>query len=505
MKFAAAPWLPDQPDFGNPGMTLARNVIPGADHYLPFPAATTRGIEGMLGQAEGLTVGLAPTGTPVQFSASGGVIYRIPGLTTPPIDVSRDAEYELPYNMLSNDRWRWVQYGNLQLAAQISEPLQGFDLSNLSGTFEDVLNAPKARYVARIRDFTMLGYVDEAPDGPVPYRLRWHGFNTATGLPDITEWTISLETRSDFQDVSDLGEMTGLTGGEFGIALFRRGIARIDFGGQFLFEPRVVDDNLGCEVPGSVAQYGAATYFWNEEGIFRTRGGPAEPVGHERVNRHLRRILDSGHLEGTWAFPDYGRGLIVWLVPIAGGVSLLVYRPSVDRFTEVEASLDSLGPTMSFGLDLDDPDEFPDLETDPRNLDNPALWLGGLLRLGGQVEDASEGDGYETGTDIASFDGQALAGELEWGELEPGDGQRFQVNRAQVYHTGGTAQVSIVSREAMAGAGASPVVNGPYSPQSDGIYRFKANGRYHKLRVQIDGGWQDVRGADARGAPLGMR
>lgn len=506
MKLQTGPWLPDQPDFANPGLIRAENVIPAGGHYRSFPSASTLGILGMTGPAEGITVGLRPTADAVLFAGSGGVLWRIPGLVTPPVNVSRDAEYDTPYTMLPGDRWRFVQYGNLLLATNLREPIQSNDLVNAANAFGDLPNAPKARYIARIRDFVVLGYIDEPPDGEAPYRLRWHGFNTATGLPDITEWTVSLETRSDFQDVSDLGVMTGLTGGQFGIALFRRGLARIDFGGQFLFEPRVVDNNIGCMVPGSVVQYGAETYFWSDEGIFKTAGGPAVPVGTERVNRYLRNNLDLGRIDEVWAQPDYSRGIIVWILPLTGGSRLLVYRPAVDQFSTLEVDIDSLGPMISFGLDLDDETEFPDLDTDPRNLDDPSLWESGLLRLGGQLEDVEfdlDYGAYETGTDLVSFDGSPLEGLLEWSEMEPGDGSRFCVNWGVVYHEGGAAQIVIRSREQVAGAQSSLVTYGPYNPQSDGIFRFKANGRYHRARVLMTGDWQSIRGLDARGARLG--
>ena len=38
MKLPFAPWLPDLPALGNPGMTDAKNVIPAARGYQPFRA-----------------------------------------------------------------------------------------------------------------------------------------------------------------------------------------------------------------------------------------------------------------------------------------------------------------------------------------------------------------------------------------------------------------------------------------------------------------------------------
>ena len=498
MKLIAGPWSPDQPAFGNPGLVRAENVIPAANHYLPFPQATSLGISGLSGQAEGMTVATPPTATsPVLFAAFGGRIWRIPGSSSAPVDVSQDIDYG--YSMAVGDRWRWLQYGSLQLAASINAEVQQFDLTNLAGTFADLSGAPKAQFIAGIRDFVMLGDVDEAPDGRVRQRLRWHGFNASSGLPDPTEWTISLETRSDFNDVPDLGEMTGLTGGQFGIALFKHGIARIDFGGDLLFSIPVVDSNIGCEVPGSVVQYGAETYFWSDEGIFKTAGGPAVPVGTERVNRWLQDNFDLSQSDQVWAQPDYSKGIIVWLFPGAGDMRRgLIYRPAVDQFSNIPTlEVQSLGPTVSFGLDLDDEYEWPDLDTDPRNLDDPRLWVGGFLRLGAQTV-----DNYDDAGDLASFDGQPMNALLQWSELEPQEGGRSAATHALAFHDGGTATITIRSRERVAD---SLVTKGPFKVQGDGWFRMRACGRFHQPRLELTGTWATARGLDLRFASLGWR
>jgi hypothetical protein len=505
-KLVCGPFLPDQPAFANPGLVRAENVIPAFDHYLPFPSAVTLGLEGLSGQAEGMTVAFPTAGNPVLFTAFGGFLWRIPSLTLAPVNVSQNTI--AGYSMNLGDRWRFVQYGNLQLATNYNDPVQVFDVSNVSGSFGDLTYGPRAKYITRIRDFVMLGYVNEDPDGEVPYRLRWHGINPATGLPDIEEWTISLETRSDFQDVSDLGEMMGLTGGRFGIALFRKGIARVDFGGQFLFEPHVIDDNIGCMVPGSVVRYGDETYFWGDEGIFKTNGGPAARVGTERVNRYLTRELDISRFDDVWAYPDYGRGIIIWTLPVVASSSsrLLIYRPALDRFSIAEVDVDSLGPMTSFGLDLDDDDAFPDLDTDERDLDDPTLWVTGALSIGAQIENSDAVYDYdEDSGDVVTFTGAPLPATLEWGEFEPGDGLRFVLNRGLAYHEGGEAQITIRSREKQSGDAANLTTFGPFSPQADGWFRFRVPSRFHRVRMTLSGNWSTVKGLDIRGVPLGQR
>jgi hypothetical protein len=49
--------------------------------------------------------------------------------------------------------------------------------------------------------------------GNKPYRVQWSDLN------DHTNWAISADTQADYQDIQDLGDVTGLVGGEYATIL----------------------------------------------------------------------------------------------------------------------------------------------------------------------------------------------------------------------------------------------------------------------------------------------
>ena len=71
--------------------------------------------------------------------------------------------------------------------------------------------------------------IDEG-SGRKPFRVRWSGLN------DETSWTTGTD-QSDFQDVfgGDIGQITGLVGGESATIFMENGIAVAYYVGSLLF------------------------------------------------------------------------------------------------------------------------------------------------------------------------------------------------------------------------------------------------------------------------------
>ena len=61
-------------------------------------------------------------------------------------------------------------------------------------------DAPKAKYLAQVRDFTVVGNTIDPIDGAQAYRIWWHGFTN--GLPNPRNW---LDGQSDFATINDIG------------------------------------------------------------------------------------------------------------------------------------------------------------------------------------------------------------------------------------------------------------------------------------------------------------
>ncbi|BCV05594.1 MAG: hypothetical protein CM15mV111_210 [uncultured marine virus] len=104
-------------------------------------------------------------------------------------------------------------------------------------------DAPKAKYIAVVRDFVMTGFTNTTAAGTKPYRTQW------SALGDATSWAVSATTQADFQDIDDLGDITGLVGGEYATILLEKGIVRASYiGSPLIFQFDKVELNRGCKV-----------------------------------------------------------------------------------------------------------------------------------------------------------------------------------------------------------------------------------------------------------------
>jgi hypothetical protein len=493
-KIPLAAWRPDQPTLGGDGLPMVLNCLQGPGYYRPIGSPQAISATGFEGIPNGIWVAERPNGELLQFVASDGVIYRVPGRTTTPVNVSPDYDYD--------DEAPWtgvVQYGPELIVANYQDAIQVIDLADVDDSFHDLSNeAPKARYLAVVKDLIVAANTFDLTDGAVGTRVRWHGINDpATGLPNIRLWDVSVETRADFQDIPDIGNIQGITGGEFGSIICAKGISRLSFGGSYVFNANTVVRNVGCTAPGSIAQYVASTFFLGDDGvIYRFDGSGVAAVNKNKNDVFLKGDIDLAWLDRMTSVADPGRGIIFWSYAGSGNISgqpnrLLAYSIAEDEFTVSEIVADRLGPVLSFARDLDDENDFPDLDSGDLNLDDPRLWVGGFVQIGMLA------DG-----ELRGLSGPPLTGAWEIGDLELSEGRRAVLNRALIHHDGGTVTLRIGTREKVGG----PVVwSGAHAPQSDGFFKTRATGRYHRIRIEAAGDWRKSQSAEIWGAGLGMR
>ncbi len=63
-------------------------------------------------------------------------------------------------------------------------------------------------------------------------------------------------SQSDYQDIQDGGDITGISGGEFGIVFLEKAIVRMSYiGSPLFFQFDTISRNIGCIEGGSIAQY----------------------------------------------------------------------------------------------------------------------------------------------------------------------------------------------------------------------------------------------------------
>ena len=145
---------------------------------------------------------------------------------------------------------------------------------------------------------------------------------------------------------------------------------------------------------------------------------------------------------------------------------------------------------VNFSTSLDDIVEWPNLDTDPRVLDDPRMWAEAIVPGAVQLQQ------------VASFTGPTLPATFTHSEMELVEARRAVLKRAVPLYEGGFAQLRVGLREMQGG-----VQNwGPrYAPLADGVFRLRDIARYHQVSLELSGDWRRAQGLDLQGAILGAR
>ena len=206
--------------------------------------------------------------------------------------------------------------------------MQGFTVGTDSA-FAAISGAPAAREIAVVRDFVVTGNVTY---GSATYRsrVRWSAIN------DATSWTIGTD-QADFQDIPDAGQITGLVGGEFGVVLMERAIARMQYvGSPLIFTFEKVETNHGCSYPNSVASLGASQVFYlADDGFFMFNGQKSIPIGAEKVDQFFFDDLDFDNSDRISCTIDPENQVVMWGYPSVNGTGdpdrIMVYNYAVQN------------------------------------------------------------------------------------------------------------------------------------------------------------------------------
>jgi hypothetical protein len=330
-------WLPDQPSILD-AVSEANNVIPLAIGYGPFKSP----VDYSANASENLT-NVYATKVDNDVSVFAGGLTKLFKLDTSGLtldDVSKSGGYT------GVNRWQFVQFGNYALAANGSEKIQYYDV-NVSTIFADLAAAaPVAKYITVVRDFVVGANIGA---GTNPSRVQWSDIN------DPTDWTSSAASQSDFQDIPDGGDITGITGGEFGIVFLEKAIVRMSYiGSPLFFQFDTISKNIGCVEGGSVAQYGGITYFLSDDGFYSCDGQNIIGIGAEKVDRYFYTNANIGDIDTISTAVDPERNLVIWnYTNISGGRSLLIYNYETKKWCEADTDVNYLSTLATSGTSLE--------------------------------------------------------------------------------------------------------------------------------------------------------
>lgn len=466
-------WTPDQPSIVE-NLSMAKNVIPAAIGYMPFPLA----VDYSDAASENLTSVFAGrfSSTTNVFAGGATKLFKLDGADFSLDDVSKSGGYS------SIGKWNFIQFGNTVIAANNVSKLQSYTLG-LSTTFDDLdANAPVAEYVTVVRDFVVAANLDA---GVNANKVQW------SDIADETNWTSGAASQSDFQIIPDGGNIHGITGGEFGIILLDRAIVRMSYiGSPFFFQFDTIARGIGCIEGNSVTKYGNTTYFLGEEGFYACDGQTVTPIGNEKIDRWFWDNVNPSKIDTISVTTDSFRKIVVWnFLDNFGKRNLLIYNWQVQKWSHGITDVDYVATSASAGATLEGMDAFGNMDTITTSFDSP-LFSGGKTMFAGTRDDK-----------IVTFTGANSAAQIDTGLI--GSQYPTVVTLARPLVDDGSANVAIASQVLL-----NQVVDfGTYvSADSENRVSLRSAGKYHKLSIIPTGdNWSSVIGVDIDISEQGRR
>jgi len=476
-------WLPDQPDMNNQ-LVQALNVVPIANGYKSLNAFSA-----FSGSASDTILGIysakADDGTANLFAGDSTRLYEFNPATSALDDISGGT-----YSLGTNERWRFVQFGNQVITSGgIGEYLQEYTLGSSTQFATLSTDAPKADYIAVVRDFVFTGNIDEG-SGRKPYRVKWSGFN------DPTSWT-SGTNQSDFQDCVDSGAITGIVGGEYATILLERGIFRATYSGlPLVFQFDKVESQRGCKISGTVCNVGSLVFFYSDSGFFAFDGQGTTAIGENKVDDFFKEDCDFSYKNLITSSTDPINQIAMWSYVSNENTTgtpdrLLIFNYNLGRWSLANLEANLLVPFFTAGYTLEQLDNVStSIETLPASLDSN-VWRGGDYFFGGALGDK-----------IYTMTGSPLEATIETGEIPLAAGKHNFLSRVYPYYEKGTASIQVGTRDNMSD---DPTFTSLVSPNTDNYANFRAQGRYHRVRMKMTGEWKSVQGIDIEAREIGRR
>ena len=466
-------WLPDQPGVAGV-MTEAKNVYPVANGYSPLP------MEADLSTAapENLNNIFAAKKNAVSslFASGRTKLFKFDSSDTSLDDVSKSGGYSTAVY----DRTYFTQFGDVVIAANGADKLQGWTLGS-STAFADLdAAAPTARYVTVVRDFVVA-----ASTLTYPNRVYWSDLN------DETDWTPAPSSQSDTQDIADGGDVMGITGGEFGLVLTERSVVRMSYvGSPFFFQFDTIARGIGCITPNSVAQYASVTFFLSDDGFYSCDGQTVKGIGAEKVDKFFFSDVNLSKLNEMSAAVDPLKKLVIWNYTDGfAQKKQLIYNLTLGKWSYASTTASFINNVYTPSTALESLDLYGTMDSLGVSLDS-RQWAGGALLLAGV-----------TGTKAISFTGARKTASLVTGDFGL-PGARSVVTLARPIIDSGSGSVAIASRVNL-----DDVINysTPVAADDENRIGLRSAGRYHRVQTVPSGLWTFALATDVDIAPQGTR
>jgi hypothetical protein len=472
-RIAFTEWTPDLAGVAQ-NLAVAKNVVPTALGYNPFPTA----VDYSAAASEDLNNVFAGkfSSTTTVFAGGATKLFKFDGADLSMDNVSKTGNYS------SVVKWNFTQFGNTIIAANNVNKLQGYTLGS-SSTFDDLsADAPVAEYVTVVRDFVVASSLDS---GTNANKVQWSNIN------DETNWTTGAASQSDYQIISDGGNIHGMTGGEVGLIFLDRAIVRMSYiGSPLFFQFDTISRGVGCVEGNTVVQYGSMTYFLGADGFYSCDGTTVTAIGTQKVDAWFYANANPSKLNLMSSTIDPFRKIVVWkFIDNFAQNTLLIYNWQVQKWSYCTTDVDVVASSASAGMTLEGLDLYGNMDTLTTSLDD-ALWSGGKFLFAGARDNK-----------IVTFTGANSTAQIETGDI--GSEATSVVTLARPVVDNGSGSVAIASRMLL-----NEVAQlGSYIPASnENRVALRSSGKYHRLSLIPTGDrWSNAIGIDIDIIPQGTR
>lgn len=501
IRLMAKEWRPDLPSVGSGYSVNVQNVLPQTEiTYGPFPSFTNYATAALNARCQGAISLKDSDGDVHTFAGTVSKLYLMT-VAGPTWD---DVSIVAGYTTATEDIWSFTQFGDIVIAANFADPIQSYTIGSSTDFANLAAAAPKAKYVAVIKDWLFAANTYDASDGFVPWRVWWSAYNDPTSWPTPGS-SAAAAAQSDFNDI--VGEGNGIQGiiGNLGTAdgavFFEHGVWRINYSGPpTVFSFSIAEGVRGTPAPGSIAQLGALVYYLGEDGFYVFDGTSSLPIGAEKVDKTFFADLDPSYVYRVCAAIDPVNKNVLWAYPGAGNNQgnpnkIIAYNWVTKTWGNAVVDMEIIFQSLAFGYSLDGLDTISSsLDALPFSLDS-AAYAGGAAVLAG----------FDLNHYLGYFNGTAMAPIVDTEEIQPFNGQRTFVRNVRPIVDGNvTPTVAIGTRLE---SETTVMFNAGTAMNSLGWCPQRTNGQYTRARITLPAAsvFRHIQGVEIDADPAGQR
>lgn len=464
-------FLPDQPDYKNPGCIRAENVIPTAGGYGPLRGA---------GNTSGTATGVCRGGALLRRS-TGAAITVGGGATRLWVDVAGTVVETTGLTDIGADAyWQFEQFNGRVFAVAPNNDLQELTDIDTDTTWSAVSDAPaQAEVIGKVGQHLMVGALSSNP-----YAIQWSGLNQPrTFTADALNLAGTGEARHEY------GKITGIVGDRYPLLFQQYGISRITpVGPPLVFRIEPIEEARGAIAPNAIVPVGFLTYYISDEGFCVTNGAGSQLIGSQRVNEFFKEDVSDTDLFRMHGTVDWTSQSVIWAYypkEGTGFTKLVIYSWAENRFSTGTLPVQWLLQGTTSATTIDGLTNGVDTYT--QSFDAAEFRARGR-NLSAYVESGSNAQ-------LVALDGDALQAVFETGDTQPQPGKRAYISKVYpiIENSDANTQAIVITKNKKGGM---ETLSTPGTINDAGFCPVRADGRFARVRSIIPAGseWEKAQG-----------